>query len=60
MGRYFWHSRDLKKPTIQYSNVNYEDMNFPIYHGWKFNLVLPDNIKEMNELCDYTEWTDIL
>lgn len=60
MGRYFWHSRDLQKPTIQYSNVNYEDMKFPIYHGWKFNLVLPENIKEMNELCDYTEWTDIL
>lgn len=36
-GRYFWHSRDLQRPKIVYSNVDYESCNLPEYHGYKFN-----------------------
>lgn len=35
-GRYFWHSQNLDKPKIIYSNTDYESCNLPEYHGYKF------------------------
>lgn len=35
-GRYFWHSHNLDKPKIIYSNIDYESCNLPEYHGYKF------------------------
>ena len=54
MGRYFWHSRDLKKPNIFYMNTSYEDIPTPKYHGFKF-LYAPSENQEL-----YQEYTDIL
>ena len=59
MGRYYWHSRDLEKPKIQYINVNYDEIQLPIYHGWKFDLQLSDENKRELKKLDYTEWEDI-
>lgn len=60
MGRYYWHSRDLEKPKIQYMNVNYDEIQLPIYHGWKFDLQLSDENKRELKKLDYTEWEDII
>ena len=59
MGRYYWHSRDLEKPKIQYMNVNYDEIHLPIFHGWKFDLQLSDENKRELKKLDYTEWEDI-
>ena len=36
MGRYFWHSRDLDKPNVFYLNTNYDELQLPTYHGFKY------------------------
>lgn len=53
MGRYFWHSRDLKRPNTFYINAPYESLQLPKYHGFKYLYEPSDN----NEL--YKEYTDI-
>lgn len=59
MGRYYWHSRNLEKPRIEYMNVNYDEIQLPIHHGWKFELQLsPEENRELKKL-DYTQWEDI-
>lgn len=35
-GRYFWHSRDLKKPQIQYANIDFNAVPSAEYHGFKY------------------------
>ena len=35
-GRYFWHSRNLDRPKIVYSNTDFTACNLPEYHGYKF------------------------
>lgn len=57
MGRYYWHSRDLQKPKIQYCNTDYDNLRLPIYHGWKFDLQLaPDQVRELHQ---FTDWETI-
>lgn len=55
MGRYFWHSRDLKRPQITYINTpDYDNLPIPTYHGFKY-LYSPQGNKEL-----YQEYEDIL
>lgn len=35
-GRYFWHSRDLEKPKIVYSNVDFQSIPSAEFHGFKY------------------------
>lgn len=57
MGRYYWHSRDLQKPKLQYCNTDYDSLRLPIHHGWKFDLQLaPDQVRELHQ---FTDWETI-
>ena len=58
MGRYYWHNRELKKPTITYrvSEIS-EIYNLPVYHGWRFELRLAPELQR--KLHKYTEWVTI-
>ena len=57
MGRYYWHSRDLKKPTISYCNTELDKLRLPIYHGWRFQFV--PSASESRQIYQYTEFSDI-
>ena len=46
-GRFFWHSRDLKKPQIIYQNVDYDSFDALDYGGFKYRLDRSD-IDESN------------
>ena len=35
-GKYYWHSRNLDKPKILYSNVDFDSVNSAEYHGFKY------------------------
>lgn len=55
MGRYFWHSRDLKRPQITYINTpDYDQLPLSAFHGFKY-LYAPADIQQL-----YQEYTDIL
>lgn len=41
-GRYFWHSRDLEKPKIVYSNVDYDSIPSAEFHGFKYQIKKSD------------------
>lgn len=36
-GKYYWHSRNLDKPKIVYSNVDFDSVNSAEYHGFKYS-----------------------
>lgn len=36
-GKYYWHSRNLDKPKIIYSNVDFDSVNSAEYHGFKYS-----------------------
>ena len=42
-GRFFWHSRDLKKPQIIYKNVDFNSFDALDYGGFKYRLDRSDN-----------------
>lgn len=55
MGRYFWHSRDLKRPQITYINTpDYDNLPLSAFHGFKY-LYAPADLQQL-----YQEYTDIL
>ncbi len=35
-GKFFWHNRGLKKPTISYSDVDYEEIDSLEHNGFKY------------------------
>lgn len=51
MGRYFWHSQDLKKPNVFFINSDYDSLQLANYHGFKYLY------QSTNDL--YQEYTDI-
>ena len=48
-GRYFWHSRDLKKPRIEYRNMDWFAVPSADYHGFKYQVKMPDDLGEQNK-----------
>lgn len=46
-GKYYWHSRDLKKPKILFSNVDFDSIQSAEYHGYKYT----DSIKISQEIA---------
>ena len=44
-GRFFWHSRDLKKPQIIYKNVDFDEFEALDYGGFKYRLDRSDNVE---------------
>lgn len=36
-GKYYWHSRNLDKPKLIYSNVDFDSVNSAEYHGFKYS-----------------------
>lgn len=36
-GKYYWHSRNLDKPKIIYSNVDFDSVNSAEFHGFKYS-----------------------
>lgn len=68
MGRYFWHSQDLKRPSLFYMNTSYDDLHLPTYHGFKYIYEQRSNdlLREYEDILDYQEdvedfsgWVDI-
>lgn len=45
-GKFFWHSRDLDKPRVIFSNVDYDSLQVPEYHGYKFSYQSPYDTKK--------------
>ena len=35
-GKYYWHSRDLQKPKVVFSNVDFDSIQSAEYHGYKY------------------------
>lgn len=57
MGRYYWHSRDLKKPKVLYYNTDISKLDLPVYHGWRFELQLSEESKR--KIQQYSEWVEL-
>ncbi|MBR1562971.1 MAG: hypothetical protein IJ645_07175 [Ruminococcus sp.] len=45
-GRFFWHSRDLKKPIIEVSDIDFDDVDCPEYNGFKYIFERGDHVEK--------------
>ena len=57
MGRYFWHSRDLQRPNIFFMTTDYDKLQLPKYHGFKY-LYEPSTNDLYKEYMDITTSED--
>lgn len=45
-GRFFWHSRDLKKPVIELSDVDFDMISSPEHNGFKYIFERGDQVEK--------------
>lgn len=55
MGRYFWHSQDLKRPTTFYINSQYDKLPLSTFHGFKY--LYESSHDNQNNL--YSDWVTL-